>query len=263
MDNRLSKLNILIVDDQDEILDHYHDVLGKTLGHSVQCVSMPGRAERAIRRCLFDIVVIDAKMDYKETALGGLFLAEYASRILGPDAVLVISQYRVKEKLRNFGLDLEFLLKPEGDLLGWMERTLLRKAQKMIERQYGFVAMPFSNTKLNQWYLDKLIPWMSDAGFRVRRMDEIATTKPLTQEIMERIDSAHFVLFLAEADNSNVFYEAGYALAKEKFTVTMAHGFDDLPFDIRGNYTIHLDRSEEQIRDDLVKLMHGLRQPSD
>ncbi|WP_164021904.1 response regulator [Pyxidicoccus trucidator] len=99
---RRERLSLLIVDDQDEVLEVYHDVLQTELKHQVDCVTMPAEALRHVRNTLFDIVIVDAKNSYKGAPLGGLILADEIGAILGKGSVLLMSQYNVREEVRHF-----------------------------------------------------------------------------------------------------------------------------------------------------------------
>jgi CheY-like chemotaxis protein len=259
----MDKLSILIVDDQVEVLDVYHDVLQGELGHQVDCVTMPGEALRCVRDTLFDVVIVDAKNGYKGAPLGGLILAEEVSAILGLGSVLLMSQYDVRDEVRHYNPTFTFIPKPRNgnDLLAWVKKDLLAKVRAMVERQYGFVAMPFCEESSNDWYQRRVVPWMGDAGFVVRRMDEIQTTRPINAELLTRIRRAHFVVLCAVADNPNVYFEAGYACAHDKFVVVVAPERREMPFDVRANHVLALGEVSDEgaARASLLAFMAGLR----
>ncbi|MBN2449216.1 MAG: response regulator [Lentisphaeria bacterium] len=259
--SRIGHLSILIVDDQDEVLEVYEDVLANELGHTVYSVYSAAEAVNEVQKRLFDIVLVDAKIPYKGAQYGGLILAEGISTILGLEAVLLMSQHDVRDDVRALNKPYHFLPKPRGgDFLEWVKGVLLRRIQKQIERQYGFVVMPYGDEASDLWYRSTLAPWLRDAGFSVRRMDEIATTRPINTDLLSRIRDAHLVVVYASAANANVYYEAGYACALEKFTLVFTRCPEELPFDIRPNRALPVaDSDEEKARLALQQFMRSLR----
>lgn len=260
--NRCDKLTILIVDDQDEVLDIYRSILGDQLGHRVECVSTPSLALRQAKQTLFDIAIVDAKITYRGASLGGLILAGEIATILGTGSILLMSQYDVREEVRRCDADFTFLPKPRdiATIDAWIQKELMQRIRDMVGRQFGFVAMPFSNPTANEWYRNRLAPWMKEAGLDIKRMDEIPHTRMINVELLERIKQAHFIVFYASTNNANVFFEAGYAYAHNKYIVLLIPKGEELPFDLRSNYFITVDYADDlRTRDDLLRLMAGLR----
>ena len=260
--NRCDRLAILIIDDDSEVLEIYQEVLGGQLGHHVECASMPAEAMRHVKHHLFDIVIVDAKITYKGAPLGGLLLAEEIDAVLGISSIILMSRYDVREEVRRYDAAFTFMPKPRdgANLLNWVKKELANKICALVTQQYGFVAMPFSDPESSEWYRTSLVPWMKEAGFDVKRMDEIATTRPINSELLERIKQAHFVVFYASRTNANVFFEAGFACACQKYLVVLSPNLDELPFDLRANYAIMIDRdNHEKTKQDLLRLMRGLR----
>jgi hypothetical protein len=62
---------------------------------------------------LFDILVIDAKIDYRGTRCGGLLLANELMPRYGAHSIIVTSQYVTALQLELFGLDAPFIIKPQ------------------------------------------------------------------------------------------------------------------------------------------------------
>jgi CheY-like chemotaxis protein len=260
--DRTKQLVLLIVDDQQTVLDVYCKVLRDQLGHDVECASLPAEAIRHARERLFDVVVIDAKLYYKGAAFGGLILADEIALILGVGAVLLMSQYDVRGEVAHFNPRYTFVSKPRDarNLVEWAERELLLRAKAAVRRQYGFVAMPFDNDQCDTWYKAILKPWAYECGYELRRMDEIATTRAMNVELIERIREAHFVIIFVPYPNSNVYFEAGVAVAFEKFVLMFTSKEKSLPFDVRSNRTFVVDELDSQAgRDELIMFLRRLR----
>ncbi len=260
--DRTEKLDILIVDDQVEVLDVYRDVIQHRLGHIVECVSWPAEAMRHVHDRMFDLVIIDAKIPYKGAMLGGLILAEEVGRVLGMQSVMLMSQYDVRGEVAHFNPNITFLSKPPigRNLIAWAEKDLLEKMQGLVRRQYGFVAMPYGDAECDEWYRTVLTPWMKEAGYALKRMDEIATTKAINVEMLERIRQAHFVIVCLPSSNANVFYEAGFATALSKYLLLFARNLESLPFDIRANRVFTMAKATDgQARVELLQFLRALR----
>lgn len=260
--DRLNRLTILIIDDQVDVLDTYRDVLQEQLGHEVECAALPAEASRYVRERLFDMVIVDAKLSYKGAGMGGLILAEELGSVLGVQAILLMSQFDVRGEVSHFNPNFTFLPKPRdgNSLRAWAEKELLAKVKSLVKRQFGFVVMPYNNRKCDEWYQNVLTPWMAEAGYSLRRMDEIATTKAVNVELLEKIRQSHFVVVCMPDHNANVYFEAGFATALHKYLILFAPTIDGLPFDIRANQILPMMNDQDAgAREKLLRFMRGLR----
>jgi len=89
---------------------------------------------------------------------------------------------------------------------------------------------------------------------------QIATTKAINIEMLERIRQAHFVVVCLPDHNANVYYEAGFATALNKFLLLFSFNPENLPFDIRANRVFPIaDGANEMAKNDLLAFMNGLR----
>jgi CheY-like chemotaxis protein len=259
---RLNKLTILIVDDQSEVLEIYREVLEGLLHHQVECVYLAGEAIRHTVNRLFDVVIIDAKIPYKGAPLGGLLLADEVGTVLGIGSIILMSQYDVKGEVAAFNPTYTFIPKPRPgmSLFSWIEKDLMTKIQGMVRRQYGFVVMPFNDPIFDNWYQTTLTPWLREAGYEIKRMDEISTTRAINSELLQKIRESHFVVLYAPKTNPNIYFEAGYATALNKYLLLFSPNVDELPFDIRTNRCFPVVQSDNQeIKKDFLRFMAGLR----
>ncbi|NOU08702.1 MAG: response regulator [Nitrospira sp.] len=264
--DRLNRLTILIVDDQDEVLKVYRDVLQEHLGHEVECALLPAEASRYVRERLFDMVIVDASLRYKGAGMGGLLLAEELGTVLGTQAILLMSQFDVRGEVSHFNPNFTFLPKPRdgSGLTVWAEKELLARVKSLVRRQYGFVVMPYNNGECDEWYQNVLTPWMAEAGYSLRRMDEIATTKAINVELLEKIRQSHFVVVGMPDHNANVYFEAGFATALHKYLIMFASDPKRVPFDIRANHILPMANLEDAgAREKLLRFMNGLRHGKD
>ena len=233
---RADRLSILFVDDQPEIPRFYAALL-RAQGHTVETCYFAGETMRHVNERMFDVVVVDAKISHCGAGLGGLILAEEVSQIMGMNGVLLVSQYDIRGDVAHYNPAFTFLPKPEasGDPREWVEQDLLARIRSLVERQYGFVVMPFNDPEGEAWYNEVLVPAMGAAGYAVRRMDQIPHTRPINTELLVRIRQAHFVVIYAPTPNANVYFEAGYAIALGKFVMLVARKVGNLPFDVRSH----------------------------
>ena len=265
--DRMKGLALLVVDDQTEVLEAFEQVLGEELEHHVECVRSGGEALHHVRNRLFDVAIVDAKFPHKRAPLGGLILAEEVGAILGVDSVILVSQYDVRAEVGSFNRALKFLPKPCGgaSVLDWVEGQLMREIRRLVRRQYGFAVMPYGDAESDRWYEESLVPWMREAGFKVRRMDEIPTTRAVNTELQERIRQSHFVVVYAVESNANVYYEAGFAAGLEKYSVMFStQQARALPFDVRSNVVLPAGSGDpRREREQVLRFMRGLRGVSD
>jgi CheY-like chemotaxis protein len=259
---RTERLSILVVDDQEIILDLYRDYLEDKLGHNLDCVFMPGEAINMASETMYDIIICDAKITYKGSDFGGLILAEELSISCGVNAILVVSQFVDADYVRNYSGTLHFLKKPKNSEIGevkkWFEHDLHIRIKSLLQRQYGFVAMPFGDKQLDILYYENIQKSAINAGFNIQRLDETPFTKSITLKLYQRIREAHFVVLVTTKLNPNAFYEGGYSLALGKHIITCAPRVQSLPFNIRDHRCIIYGQSKlnftQQITDLLTKM---------
>lgn len=262
MSDRLSKLSILVVDDEPVLAPLYEKSLADAHGHLVEVVCSPGEALHLCSRTLYDIIVCDAKMPYKGSPLGGVVLGEELSCRFGSDSVLLISQVVDSVAVRAINTQLPFLKKGRASKLDqWLGTTLPSKIRALVRRQFGFVAMPFGNRELDTLYKKTILPAVARAGFRVNRVDEEPFTRAIIAKIFRLIREAHFVIFLASECNPNVYYEAGYAAALGKQLIMCAPRISDLPFDIRGDNCLTYYRKKRTFGKRVEELLKQIRCP--
>ncbi len=256
----MANFNILVVDDDPALTGLYEHYLGNEMGNRVEVICSPGEAKHMVFSRMYDVVICDAKMPYKGSSLGGLILAEEISIRLGIGSVLLISQIIDADQIKAIATDIPFLKKDdEMKIEKWFGETLNRKLINIIKRQFGFVAMPFGDRNLDSLYLKQIVPSAKKAGFKICRVDEASFTKSITRQLQKMIKEAHFVIFITQGNNPNVFLEAGYALGLGKEIVMCTSNFNDLPFDIREHNCLKYESKVDIFQQKLEKLLKGLR----
>ena len=256
------RLTLLLIDDYPLSLPIYERYLSQILGHEIDCASTASEALQLSHRRLYDIVICDAKLPYKNSTLGGLILATELAQRYGKDSVLVISQYIEENDAITQSISLPFLKKPESiSQSEWFTDALAEKIRRMKKRQFGFAAMPFGQPNLDNLFQKTIKKACSNAGHRIFRVDEDPSSDNIINKIFSMIDDAHFVIFVTAENNPNVFYEAGYAFALRKEIIMCAPTLQDLPFDVRSNVCLSYFGREGRFQEELEETLHRLKGP--
>jgi hypothetical protein len=85
---------------------------------------------------------------------------------------------------------------------------------------YVFVIMSFSgNGILESYYEEAIAPTVQKYDLRCVRVDQEKFTGRISEKITDGIDNALFVIADLTEDKPNCYFEAGYAVAKEKIII--------------------------------------------
>ncbi|SFO03373.1 hypothetical protein SAMN04487989_1241 [Bizionia echini] len=107
----------------------------------------------------------------------------------------------------------------------------------------AFIVMQFTD-EYNDLYTEVIKPVVEDFGFECERADEAHTTNPILQDIIQSIRESSVIIADITPNNTNVFYEVGYAHASNKSTILLCdRKRDKLPFDISGFRTLFYDNT--------------------
>lgn len=106
-----------------------------------------------------------------------------------------------------------------------------------------FVVMQFS-PEYNDLYTHVIKPACEKFDYEVIRADEFWNSELIISDIIKSIHESSLIIADITPDNSNVFYELGYAHGIGKTTILMSNRTRTiLPFDVRGNRTLFYDNS--------------------
>lgn len=92
---------------------------------------------------------------------------------------------------------------------------------------------PFDGGEYDSRYRDVITPAIQSLGVIPYRVDEDPSASVPIETIEERIRNSRFCLADISTDNPNVWYEVGYALAREKDIILISKVRAAYPFDIR------------------------------
>ena len=102
------------------------------------------------------------------------------------------------------------------------------------DKKFIFVLMPFDSSFDDVYKLGiKETIKNIDPKIVVERLDEQLFSEGMLTRIYNQIEKADLVLADMTGKNSNVFYEVGYAHAKEKSVVLITKEASDIPFDLK------------------------------
>jgi hypothetical protein len=158
-------------------------------------------------------------------------------RVLGSNIDLFINEVKVCSAFRNVikgqvGL---FLQGPTKVTV----RNFLIKSQSLK----AFIVMQYSD-EFNALYNDVIKPTCEKFGYEVVRADDIYKSGLILEDITRSIQEASIVIADITPNNSNVFYEVGYAHGIKKPTILMSERRREaLPFDVSGFRTLFYDNT--------------------
>lgn len=108
----------------------------------------------------------------------------------------------------------------------------------MSVRLSAFILMPFDSS-FDDAYRLGIKPALESAGFDATRVDEqIFHREHIVERIYSQIIKADLIVADMSGRNPNVFYEVGYAHAKDKYCILITNSVDDIPFDLRHRHHI-------------------------
>lgn len=87
-------------------------------------------------------------------------------------------------------------------------------------------------------------PPLESRGFKVVRADHIADPGMITTQVIDQIREAELVVADLTGHNPNVFYELAVRHALAKPFIQMIEAGEQIPFDIAGFRTIHIDHRD-------------------
>jgi hypothetical protein len=94
--------------------------------------------------------------------------------------------------------------------------------------------MPFDES-FDELYQEVLKECLEETNFNVIRADELYGSKPIMEDILNRIESSEIVVADLTGRNPNVFYELGIAHCRKENDnlIIITQELDDVPFDLK------------------------------
>jgi nucleoside 2-deoxyribosyltransferase len=97
---------------------------------------------------------------------------------------------------------------------------------------FAFVLMPF-NKDFDDIYNLGIKETATKLGITAERLDEQVFNEGMIERIYRQIDAADIIIADMSGKNPNVFYEVGYAHAKDKTCILLTNNSEDIPFDLK------------------------------
>lgn len=117
---------------------------------------------------------------------------------------------------------------------------------------FAFVLMPFAPRFADVYRLGIKEP--ADAiGIRAERVDDQIYAEGILDRIYRQIEAADIIIADMSGQNPNVFYEVGYAHAKDKICLLLTNDADDIPFDLKHRRHIVYGDSIQLLRTELTR----------
>jgi nucleoside 2-deoxyribosyltransferase len=121
----------------------------------------------------------------------------------------------------------------------------------MTTSTFCFVLMPFDNEFDDTYKLGVKEPLASMDVIAERVDEQIFHSENILQRIMNQILAADFIVADMTGRNPNVFYEVGFAHAKEKTCILLTRDALDIPFDLKHHRHIVYGDSIQLLRERL------------
>lgn len=109
-----------------------------------------------------------------------------------------------------------------------------------MSNRTSFVLMPFSES-LSEVYDFLIKGALEEAGYNVRRADDIKSQSNILEDIVKGIAESDLIIADLTDSNPNVYYELGIAHALGKKVILITQEIDELPFDLRSYRVISYD----------------------
>jgi len=128
---------------------------------------------------------------------------------------------------------------------------------------FAFVLMPFDKAFEDIYRLG--IKGAADQfnGLVAERVDDQIYREGILERIYRQIELADIIIADMTGQNPNVFYEVGYAHAKQKLCILLTADADDIPFDLKHQRHIVYGNSIVTLRRELEKELRWARSELD
>lgn len=119
------------------------------------------------------------------------------------------------------------------------------------ESIFAFVLMPF-HEDYDDTYKMGIKETATALNIRAERVDEQIFQEGILERIYRQIELADIVIADMSGQNPNVFYEVGFAHAKEKTCILLTKNTEDIPFDLKHHRHIVYGSSITKLRNSLT-----------
>lgn len=117
---------------------------------------------------------------------------------------------------------------------------------------FAFVLMPF-DPKFDDIYKLGIQDTAAKLGIRAERLDEQIFAEGMMERLFDQIDEADIIIADMSNRNPNVFYEVGFAHARDKLCILITSDASDIPFDLKHRRHAVYGSSLSVLRERLTK----------
>lgn len=110
-----------------------------------------------------------------------------------------------------------------------------------MSKYKAFVIMPFGSDFTDVYKLG-IKATAKECDVDAKRLDDDFFDTNMVEEIYKKINDADFIIADMTGRNPNVFYEVGYADAKNKLILLLTQNVNDIPFDFKQR--LHIEYSD-------------------
>ncbi|MFD1196143.1 hypothetical protein ACFQ3C_15855 [Seohaeicola saemankumensis] len=126
-------------------------------------------------------------------------------------------------------------------------------------KPFAFVLMPFSRD-FDDIYQYGIKQVCSEIGIIAERVDEQFYSETMLERIYRQIENADFIIADMTGKNPNVFYEVGYAHAKNKLCALITQSSQDIPFDLQHHFHFIYDGNIGELRSQLMPRLSWMKE---
>ena len=126
-----------------------------------------------------------------------------------------------------------------------------RASLEQLTKAFAFVLMPFESA-FNDIYHFGIKEPAKALSILAQRVDEQIYREGILERIYRQIEAADIVIADMSGRNANVFYEVGFAHAKDKLCILLTTNAEDIPFDLKHRRHIVYEGSIEILRTKLI-----------
>lgn len=117
----------------------------------------------------------------------------------------------------------------------------------MSAKPFAFVLMPF-DSEFDDIYRLGIQAVATECDVVAERVDEQSFSETILERIYRQIEAADFIIADMTGRNPNVFYEVGYAHARDKLCTLLTQTADDIPFDLKHHRHIVYGKSISELK---------------
>lgn len=117
---------------------------------------------------------------------------------------------------------------------------------------FAFVLIPFDSS-FDDVYKLSIKEAAKHVGVIAERLDDQMFPEGMLERIYRQIDAADIIIADMSTKNPNVFYEVGYAHAKDKLCIHLTADANDIPFDLKHRRHIVYGNSLSYLKEELSR----------